>query len=321
MPDYPFYILEEPVEEFRSLVYGHPNSTRIRWWKATRDPNYDRTKGRSSLTQTLTGGDNWRRDEQPVADFRALVQGAEVVKRYMEAGALLSGDLVITTLPEELPLGDHDWIVVTGAQQGRGDSPQARTYRNSEMLLRGSTALVPPGQSTNYACSIDLSGNVSGVNTDFTAAFRTGDILLAGGRGWRISAVNGTASMNVVANASTTLPLMPFMRGVEKITQHGIAVPERLLYGTTDYIYEKDYILDADEQTIKWLTAACPPCGAQYAFTYGFYPKYEVVPTMGMKRAVINGINKPQRVIARMITEDTYTNQQQSLPSFKNGEV
>jgi len=159
---------ESDPEDFRGLIYGAPNSERLRWWRAVPDPTFAPS---SASAQTNAGGKKWLHIEQPVGPFRALVGGTRIVARYVPQGEYLSGDITLTTMPDELPLSSHDYIVTMGDVDDTPAPIDARSMIYKETIRRGSIIVAQAGTIASSGTS------VTGRGTQFTL-LNPGDILV-----------------------------------------------------------------------------------------------------------------------------------------------
>lgn len=121
MPEVP----EFHPEKFRGLIQrkGEP----VRWWKAGRCPCYDPVTGGHNPQCPLCGGKSIIYTEQAVPGYRVLMQGVSEQNQYLAQGLLVAGDVIFTTMPDEIPLGEHDLVALS-----------TRQFRHSETVVRGS---------------------------------------------------------------------------------------------------------------------------------------------------------------------------------------
>lgn len=287
-------------EQFRAMLQSHPAAERLRWWRATLDPAY---------TGPNTGGNQtkWLREEQTNArEFLALVQGAQVLHRYLPQGALQSGDLVVTTMPDELPLAEEDWIVPIGrlnfgVDTGITSLPDARTFVYRQLLTRGGVEIAGAGTITS-------SGNaVTGTGTAFTSLFQVGDILRAAGQSFRVTTVSSNTQLTMDGSPSPAWSGNAYVKAVERLLQTPAAWIEEIRDSTKTYVPETDYALASDEATVQWKSAANSPApGTRYSIRYRHLPRYVVLGDMGLQRHVVRGVRMPQRVIARFWNPESF---------------
>lgn len=317
----PVLAIAERPEYYRRLIYAHPSSTAVRWWRAMRAPDYDPRTG-TGQSQVTSASPTWVRTEQDVARFRAIVQGAEVMRRYSPEGSYEAGDLTVTSMPDELPFGDHDWIMpVDATGMPGGAAPVARAFRAAETVVRGQTIVPAPGQPAGATVAIDAAGNVTGAGANLPAAFGAGDMLVAAGRGYRVATVAGANAATVVGPVSAPIPQVAFFKAIERVGHPFVAQFLAAETSGTTYMYQRDFTLGGDGQTIRWLTSASPACGALVSLLYDYYPVYVVMPGLGLKRAVIAGTPKPQRVTARLRPTESFVAGVHGAPALLNGEV
>jgi hypothetical protein len=285
-------VLSQPLEfdpqDFRAICYTHPNSERVRWWKAY--PQLPLSRG-------VTSQAKWSHVEQDVSAFRAIVQGERIARRYFpEAGQILSGDLFVTTMPDEIPLSDHDWIMPIGRfQQGDETLPDARTFTWKERLTRGAVLVDKAG-------TVSSSGtNVTGSGTAFTADFTEGSVIQAGGQAFVVTAVTDDTHLAVESAPTPAWNGHDYSSGVETLLRTPAAEIVEIFDDQRAYNVDVDVRLASDGQTIEWLSAVkSPPAGGEFTIVYNYYPKYVVMPDLGRRRHGVRGLPLPQSVVCRL---------------------
>lgn len=280
-------------EEFRAMISTHPTSEHVRWWKAI--PSYDMNP-LVGLGDTY-GADRWTRIEQSGIDgYFALIQGQRAMRRYLPQGALEQGDIVVTTMPDELPFGEHDWIMPIG-KYGEG----ARSFLRLEVVVRG-------GYKQNPAGTISSSGSsVSGNGTSFLDTFRAGDIIEAAGQAFRIESVSNNDSLSIDGTPSPAWAGVVYHKLIDRTLYSPISTIESIYRGSSTYRPGVDYVVGEDMQSIQWLSADQSPApGQRYGIRYRYYAKYVVQGDMGLQRHIVAGVKLPQVVVARLWKPETH---------------
>lgn len=284
-------------EGFRRLTRAHPNRQRISWFRAQLNPAYDKSRAR---VDGPAGQSQWLHIEQTGIDpaARALVQGARKQRRYYETGQIEDGDIVITTMPDEYPLADHDQIIPLG----EGDNlrqPNARVFtKTDDILVRG-------GHRTAGSGRVGSAGVVvTGIGTVFAADLEPGDVLHARGGQWVVVAVAGNEELTLAEAPDPPLAGMAFQVGRDRLASPPAVTPSALLdEARNEYVWNRDYKLSRGGDRIVWLPGRPAPApGTRYSLRYTYLPKYQVMGDLGLQRGSVEGVFLPQMVIARLVT-------------------
>lgn len=276
-------------EDFRTLLHTHEASECLRWWQAWRDPSYARDKARTPQD----GRDGWARAERTdIRHFRALVQGASRFHKLVQAGLLQANDLVVTTMPDEMPLALHDWIIPMGKDVAVPNTlPDARTSIEKELIIRGEGEVEGAGL-------VSASGTtVTGTGTLFASFFHAGDIIEAAGQARRIESVASDLSLTIESGLSPNWNQNKFVKRADRLPRAPSALIEDIRDANQVYVTDRDFRLGEDEATVEWLSASNSPAMAtQYSVIYQAYAKYIVRDDLGFRRRTVNGVALPQRV-------------------------
>jgi hypothetical protein len=301
IPKGPVFGLEQSFEsdQFRSFVYTHPNSENINWWQAVRDPAWN------PKTQTATGNAGWLRTYQSLpSPYRAVIQGARMARKYFPQGEVQTSDLTVTTMPDELPIGDHDWIIPMGK-----DGPQnARTWRYSENLIRGETLVNLAGTVTSASLN-----QITGVGTTFTTDFHAGDILISGQQSFIVQSVITDTLLTLDRTSDPPLNKNAYQKGIETVLFWPAANIIQLITTQKAYTEFVDFELappnyTTNTQQIQWLNGNAPVAGTIYSILYTYYQRYECVGDMGIHRQGVGGQVLLQTVVCRLWKETKYQN-------------
>lgn len=276
-------------EEFRRMIYAHASSQRVRWWKAYKE---------LALSTGVTTADKWSRVEQDARPFRALVQGERIARRYFpDEGAILSGDILVTTMPDEIPLADHDWLIPMGRfEQGDGLLPDAPTFVYKERIVRGSANPV-----VGVGTVASSGSNVTGTNTTFTTLFVVGDVFQVGKQAFLVTAVTDDTHLALSGAPAIDWNGHTYQKMVDKVLRSPVARLDEIVDADRTYALDVDYTLADDQETIQWLKATSVPApGATYSVNYTYTPRYVVMGDMGRRRHGVRGIPLPQSIVCRL---------------------
>lgn len=298
----PFAISSMPQqfepEQFRAMIYASYQGERVRWWQAMQDPSYSQESG---VAQTALGKSKWIRNEKYVPMYRAIVQRVHLVRNYYAEGALEDGDIVVTSMPDELPFADHDWILPMGRiDTGITSQPDARTIGQKEIIIRGNTQITQPGMVSTQQGHVGVT-TVSGTGTSFRSSFVVGDIIQAVNQSYRIVSITDDATLSIEAGPSPYWPGSSYSKMTDT-TIFDIIGRIDVIQGadSTIYVQGRDYNLASDQKTIQWLSSTnSPAAGAQYSIYYHYYPKCEVLRDLGTIRRTVAGTGLPQTVLAK----------------------
>jgi len=199
-------------EKFRELTNERGES--IRWHKGIVCPCTDPMTANRNRECPLCFGVGFAYSvDAELAGFKALIRQVDERKEFAKYGQLYLGDITISTMPDELPIGENDLVDLL-----------ERRFRREEVITRG-----------------------------------TG-----------------------------TTDVLHWIPQAELISVRSVA---------TEYIIGTDVELDSD--LLSWLDNE-PATGTRLTVVYDWIPRYIVVPSMIAKRRVVNNVDMPQRVVARL---------------------
>lgn len=270
------------AQEFRAFIYSDENAQHIRWWRAVVDPAFNRATGKATPQANTV---KWLHEEQDVSRFQAIISDARVARRYYPQGSFVLGDLVMMTMPDEIPVDDHDWVCPIG-----GASGEARLLRSKEPMIRG--ARIEAGEGTASS-----AGNVIvGTGTAFSTFLRHGDILDALGQQLRITSISSDTALLLESAPSPAWSGNSYSRRRDLLTYYPAADIEEIRDADGLYIPADDFLL-VGERTVNW-AGRSPAPGATFSIVYRYYPRYQVVPNMILGS---HGIRKlPQPIVATL---------------------
>lgn len=114
-------------EKYRSLLQrrGEP----IRWWRSERCPNYNpEIGGHTGGDCAVCKGRGRVYVEQTITGYKVSVRNVHAHKEFLRSGVLLVDDVQITSMPDEVPMGEGDLVAL-----------MVRSHRISESAVRGAT--------------------------------------------------------------------------------------------------------------------------------------------------------------------------------------
>lgn len=115
-------MVEFDTERHREFITrrGEP----VQWYRGAACPCADPLAGTNDRSCELCGGSGTIWTLQDTGDYRALVRQVEERKLYERYGQIVTGDITITTMPDEIPIAEGDKV-------GLPD----RAFRHEEVLL------------------------------------------------------------------------------------------------------------------------------------------------------------------------------------------
>lgn len=280
------------IADMRSFLYEHPNSTYVRWWRAVADPTFD---PRTATPQTTQGHQQWLREEQDVRKFRAVVSGHRIAAKYWAQGVVRTGDIMVTTMRDELPVSSHDQVVPIGKILSHdGTYPDARVDIAKEVIVRGSVATAMIGTVTNMGTA------VLGTGTEFTKHLRVGSAVSSGRQNFIIAGISSDTLLNLDHIPNPGLNANNITALSEAMTYSPVASIDEIRDSTKKYINGTDYLLASDGVSIQWLLATAPVAGTRLSMTYRYLQMYVCLPDLGITRAPVNGVPMLQSVLCRL---------------------
>jgi len=165
-------------EHFRGMIYASPDSEHIIWQKAFLDPVFS-----SSSTDADAGKVKYIYETQDTKDRRVVIAGEKMSRKY-EYAQMEMGDIVITSMQDELPLSDHDLIIPVGREAVNVNFQEdARTFSYKQLLTRGRESHAMSGTVSSSAAAVAGSG------TRFLTQIHVGDFLEANKKSIRVVSV------------------------------------------------------------------------------------------------------------------------------------
>lgn len=281
---------EQAIEhaEYRAFIYGHPNTQYVRWWRAIINPAISRLTGRGASPFS-----KWIWEEQDVSNYRAVISDVRQMKRYLPHGDFETGDMSMMSMSNEIPVGDHDWVVPMGIEPR-----DARTMQYKEPLPRGGFAESPDGTVVSSGTT------VTGAGTTFTA-FHAGDILDCAGSQVRIDHIVSDTSLVVDVAPSPSWNGNTFTRRREAVSHYPLKSVEEIRDAEHIYHSESDFTI-ASDRFIVWNTAAgSPPPGSGLSIVYQYFPRFMCIPDMHITSHPVQGVASPQVVTLRLVKPET----------------
>jgi hypothetical protein len=285
-------------ELWRAMIYGSPNRQSFRWWQATIDPTYDRRTGESNKTSEHY---KWDHTEQNCGQYRALIADVRAIKKWLPQGEFQSGDIGMVFMPDEVDIGDHDWIQPLGLCAAPAGRPtNARTLQNKEPLVRGLSQVAATG-------TVSASGSaITGVGTAFLSTFQAGDILLCVNEGLRVASVTDNTHLTVEAAPSPLWNGNTFAKAVDLLLYYPVSEIVAIADASNTYAPGTDFVLGVDGRTIQWQSLHSPSYNTPYSVVYRYLPLYEVIPDMGVGGFPVGGVPQPVGHTLRLVRPDTY---------------
>lgn len=281
-------------EEFRSALYASPLAEGLRWWKAAIDPTSNKFTG---AYDSAVGKAVWMRTEQSVREFKGVVKGFKVARQMFGTGQIINTDIVVTTMVDEIPIGDHDWIMPVGnlITPGRNYDQDKRTIQIKCLIVRGSIL-------TEQSGTVSSSGpNVTGVGTTFTITVQAGDVMNALSVGSVIESVADDTHLTLLSAPATAWSGNKWSKATDNLPyQHGVYI-EDAFDADRAYVPGAHYTISDDGGSVQWLSAANSPApGSRYSVTYRYIPRFVAQPELGVQRHVVNGADLMQTIVCRL---------------------
>lgn len=293
----PGYEMQMEPEEWRAMIRTHPLSQRVRWWRASVDVSFNPRTGMQAATANKT---KWIHEEQDTRDFRGVVQDGRVSKRYLQQGEHISGDMTFMSMPDELPVGDHDWIVPIGRALDMNRNQDIRLLQYKEAVMRGSVAA--DGAGTVSAAGTAISGD----GTVFLSLFSVGDMIRVLGAVARVAAVIDDTNLTVDQDPDTAWSGNTFEKLTETVSMWPAFELEAVRDSARSYLVGVDVILAEDGRTLRWRGVNSPAFDAPISLVYKYFPRYQVLADLGMHNAPVHGVPLPQIVQMRLVKQDTH---------------
>jgi hypothetical protein len=288
------------TSSFREMCHIHPSAEAVRWWRAVPNPGINPVTGGLPWG---TSDQKWIRIEETLgAPYRALIQGAQARAKYLPQGVLMDGDIIVTSMPDELPLSMHDWVCPIGKPNQSGTGPlTARTFVYKDLIVRGAATVPISG-------TVSSSGiTVTGAGTAFTTELQVGDMLKSISQSRIVTAINSDTSLTVDAAPSPAWAASSAQRGIDRFIHWPAAMIEDVRTASTVY-GEISYAISSDGQELRWTDPVNAPApGVTYSVTWRYFPIYQIIVDAAFMRRQVRGVGLPQRVVARLLTQITIT--------------
>jgi len=290
------YPLDFNPEYFRAAVYGNPLREQVRWWQAELDPAYDDT---SAVTSAALPS-KYLRVERVVSAYRVVVRNSKVALKFFPFGAIKDSDILLTAMPDEIPLGDHDLISPTG----RGDEATcpvtsatalSRTIEYKEVLKRGEFEISQAGTLSGTGNTVTLSGGV------FTSIVQVGDIIKSANNKMVVSAIVSSTQLTIVTALITPFTGNKWSLCAEKVKFSPVSAL-RLVRDASQVYTPTTHCTVSSAGIVRWSsTTIAPPFGTRYSVSYSVLPIYIVQYDLGVQRL---SSGRPISVVARLYSHD-----------------
>ena len=278
-------------EHFRAAIYRDPEGQRLWHDRATLDPRYDKV-----AAQPAQGTSKWVYTRQNTLGYLAQISPADTMRRYIDSGQLETGDVVVTVMPDEINLGDHDLITPLGRTDAPGN-PDAVTLEQKTVLIRGGTLVPQTGTVTNAGPTL------TGTGTSFLTTLLPGDIVSCSGQGLRIVSVASDTILTLESAPTAVWNGNKFSKGVDLLERDPQGVDDARDLGAV-YRPGVDFALSGDQRAVQWRSLASPTPGSRYSVVYRYYPKYTVLGDLGSRQHGAGGVPMPRTFHCRMVGKD-----------------
>lgn len=276
-------------ERFRSLIYTHVSSTRIRWFRAWQDPGYDQETAEYDKTR---GSSVFREEVDYATQFRALINVVDRhVIRLLPVGTVRTGGLVVVTMADELPLGENDIIVPVGKSES-ANLPDSAWLTDKQTMVRGGTLEDGAGRISSRGTLI------TGEGTQFLSFFHAGSIIRTVDQYRVVSSVQDDTHMTLSAPFEHDLGGVRYQRAVDIFQNPPVFFIDGIRT-SAGFVSPDTYALGAKGDRLEWLSAdRAPAPGEKYSIIYRYFPRYIIRGTLGIENA--------PTVRGRMLTQAVY---------------
>lgn len=290
-----FLLVDWDVSQFREMIHTDPSAEAVRWWRALPNPGIDPLSG--SLPWGVSD-QKWIREEQTTAaPYMALVQVPDARTRYLPQGVLRDGDIVITSMPDELPIAEHDWVCPIGKPvQSKYSAVTGRTLTYKALITRARATITLSGAVSSNGVTVTGSG------TEFLSQIVAGDVVVALGQARIVTAVMSDTSLTVDVAPDPVWSGVAFSRGVDRFIHWPAASVDDVRSASSTFS-ETAYRIDSGGQELRWLSLDAPLPGETYSVSWRYYPIYQVIGDAGISRRNVQGVPLPQRFMARLLTQ------------------
>jgi hypothetical protein len=281
---------------FRDMIYSHEASTRVRWWQAFAAPS---VSPRTTDWDREGGEDAVRRVERRDSlRYRALVQPVtRAAERHLPQGTLPEGSILVTSMPDELPLASGDIVIPWGRTDGANGLPADAPHLVAKhTVARGNTEVSLAGTLTSDG------PNVTGRGTSFRSDLRAGDVVIALGEALRVVSIAGDTALTLESEPLQAWEDAEFARGDDRLLFPIAFAVDALMVASGDLARpESDFRISADGTRIEWLRpdGLAPAPDETYSLIYRYFPRYVVRDDLGMHAPPApGGAPMPQTVLA-----------------------
>ena len=184
----------------------------IRWYLSKICPCRDPVSGQHDRSCDPCDGAGFLYDEQDVSDYRALVRQVDQREEFAKFGQIYVGDITLTTMPDEIAIGEGDLVDLTSRRfrheevvQADGGSQTKLAWTPVEELLAVSWL------EATYEIGVDVR-----LSTNSDALYWTGTPPAAGTR------------ISVVYNWTPRYIVIPSMITTRRVVE-GTAMPQRVV--------------------------------------------------------------------------------------------
>jgi hypothetical protein len=291
------YLQDLEPAEFRAMIYGSANAQQIRWWRALLNPAYNARNGATDERG------KWLHEEVDVSQYRVAISDGRTIKRYLPQGEIQSGDMTVLVMPDEIDLGDQDWVICLGRQRSAplaGLPSNAPLHTQKEAHVRGELTLARLGVVSSAGAV------VTGIATHFLTDAPAGSIVRAAGASYRVLAATSDTRLVLESAPHPTWNENDYTVQAERLLWSPVFDIQDLRDTEQTYVSGVDYRVGDDEQTLVWISGAhCPPPGATFSVMYRNYPRYKVMGDQGLVNHAVNGVRLPSTFTLRLVKLDS----------------
>ncbi len=279
------------TEAFRRQIYTDQNSQRLRWFEAFSDPTFNQDTGEADTKSGHAAMSYCERED--TRHFRALVVPANRGnERHFPQGSLTTGSILVHSMPDELPLSQHDIIVPIGQSDTNG-IPNGAWDIGKETIIRGS------GPRLLGAGLVSVAGaSVTGTGTVFTQFVRPGDILFVLDEPVLVASVTSDTALVLAAAPEQSANLCQFSKATDALRNPIAFAVDQVRLGA-GIVAQGNYELSPSGESLIWKSAAsAPPYLGKYAVRYRYFPRYIIRDDLGVRPPPVNGQFLPQTMVA-----------------------
>lgn len=291
-------------EVYRRYLYAHPGSQHLRWWKAIPSSDYDPHRGQRASSDPTANIAAYNYVEQTIPQRMALAYDVDLRTIYSSQGKLVDGDQYLVSMQDELPVGPYDLVALLGKFPG-----ESRTYIHKVTLIRANVLIPQTG-------TISSSGTtVTGTGTSFQSTLQVGDLIVPSSypvaSALKVIAIASNTSLTLSGTPTPAWTGMNWSKGVDVLPRGLLASfdtvqTDSTVYPTSAYKAGTVTIGSQSYDTVQWTDPTnSPGPGARYGVIYRYFPKWMVLPDIGMPGPIVNTRPMPQRVVMRLYQPET----------------